>query len=224
MREDPRFDARVFSRAQRGERPRVLIGEPGQSSRRLIPLARELSASFDVFAPVLRGRTGAVAGGPQSIQSHARWLASWIRLIGLPRTVVLARAAACPIAVELALANLDLVDRLILLSPAETRSGLWSFLPRRTSGLDRRLAERLAQLPIPLLLIGTEPASVVGTIHEFVLESRLSGQTGSWFRPAADSRPAPHRGRRLNKDHCRVPTGLAKREHCAAAPRSWDHG
>jgi 2-hydroxy-6-oxonona-2,4-dienedioate hydrolase len=103
-------------RKRTGSPPFILLPGLGLSGRYLHPLARELNRDADVWIADFQGPH---AGGRAvfSVAKVARAVAEWMRRREIPASVVVGHSYGAQVAVELALRDPILVDRLVLIAP-----------------------------------------------------------------------------------------------------------
>jgi pimeloyl-ACP methyl ester carboxylesterase len=103
--------------ARWGEGGQVVLGIHGvtASSMSLLPIARRLGPALMLVAPDLRGRGGSASlPGPYGLQAHAQDCAAVIETVAPGAVVVLGESMGAYVAVVLAAARPDLVQRLVL--------------------------------------------------------------------------------------------------------------
>jgi pimeloyl-ACP methyl ester carboxylesterase len=114
-------------------RPMVVLRGAGDADALWPELDAELVARFRVVTPEL----------PPDGEDVAAWVARFLEGVGLDRVVVLAAGSCCLSALELALFNAVLVERLVLV-PAGAVS---------ETGLDGTLATAVAGASVPLIVV-----------------------------------------------------------------------
>ena len=129
-----------YHRAGAG-RPRVVLRAAGDVDALWPELDAELVSRFRVVTPEL----------PADCEDVAAWVADFLEGVGLDRVVVLAAESCCLSALELALFNASLVERLALI-PAGAVS---------ETGLDGTLATTLAGVSVPLIVVRRGLAAAV---------------------------------------------------------------
>lgn len=125
----------------------VLVHGLGLSSRYMVPLARELSTFYRVFALDLPG-FGRSEKPPRrlGLVEMAETLAGWMRTTGLRAATLVGNSYGCQIAVELAARRPRMVERLVLVGPT-------------TDPAFRTRRQQLARLLLDAL---REPVSLLG--------------------------------------------------------------
>jgi lipase len=99
------------------EGQRVVLGVHGvtASSISLLPMARRLGRQFTLVAPDLRGRGGSASlPGPYGLNTHAQDCAAVIEAVATSPVIVLGESMGAYVAVVLAAARPELVQRLVL--------------------------------------------------------------------------------------------------------------
>ena len=127
--------------------PLVLVHGLGVTGRYLVPVAEKLADRRRVSFPDLPVDVADVAG-------RSRALAAWMEAAGLERAPLLANSLGCQIAVDLAVAEPERVEALVLVGPTvdpDARS-----LPRQ---LGRLLASAPFERPSLVPLVAAEYAS-----------------------------------------------------------------
>jgi 2-hydroxy-6-oxonona-2,4-dienedioate hydrolase len=97
----------------------VLVHGLGVSTRHLLPAVRAFAAVYEVWAPDLPGfgRSGRPPTA-LTVAGLAAALARWLEAVGVPgRSLVLGNSLGCQVAVELASARPQAVERLALVGP-----------------------------------------------------------------------------------------------------------
>ena len=98
--------------------PVVLVHGLAVSHRYLMPTARALSGSYQVYLPDLPGF--GLSGKPVTaygVAEHARHLATWLTGVGLPAACLLGNSFGCEVAVALAAEYPQLAAALVLVGP-----------------------------------------------------------------------------------------------------------
>jgi hypothetical protein len=131
-------------------RPLVVLRRTGDADPLWPELDAELVSRFRVFTPEL----------PADCADVAAWVADFLEGLGLDRVVVLAAESCCLSALELALFNASLVERLVLV-PAGAVS---------ETGLDGTLATTLAGVSVPLIVVrrGLSAAVALPLLRNFL--------------------------------------------------------
>jgi 2-hydroxy-6-oxonona-2,4-dienedioate hydrolase len=102
----------------RGAAPLVLVHGLGVSSRYLVPVAERLAARRRVLLPDLPGfGRSQPSPGVLDVPGLGAALAGWLDEVGVQRTPLLANSLGCQVVVELAVAEPDRVDALVLVGP-----------------------------------------------------------------------------------------------------------
>jgi pimeloyl-ACP methyl ester carboxylesterase len=137
-----------YHRAGTG-RPLVVLRGAGDVEALWPELDAELVSRFRVVTPLL----------PADCEDVAAWVADFLEGLGLDRVVVLAAESCCLSALELALFDASLVERLVLV-PAGAVS---------ETGLDGTLATTLAGVSVPLIVVrrGLAPAVALPLLRNF---------------------------------------------------------
>jgi hypothetical protein len=138
-----------YHRAGMG-RPVVVLRGADDANALWPELDAELVSRFRVVTPEL----------PAECEDVAAWVAGFLEGVGLDRVVVLAAESCCLSALELALFNAYLVERLVLI-PAGAVS---------ETGLDGTLATTLAGVPVPLIVVrrGLSAAVALPLLRNFL--------------------------------------------------------
>jgi len=129
-----------YHRAGAG-RPIVVLRASGDAEALWPELDAELVSRFRVVTPELSA----------DCEDVAAWVADFLEGLGLDRVLVLAAESCCLSALELALFNASLVERLVLI-PAGAAS---------ETGLDGTLATTLAGMSVPLIVVRRGLAAAV---------------------------------------------------------------
>ena len=138
-----------YHRAGTG-RPLVVLRGVGDDDALWPELDAELVSRYRVVTPEL----------PADCEDVAAWVADILEGVGLDRVIVLAAESCCLSALELALFNGSLVERLVLL-PAGAVS---------ETGLDGTLATTLAGVSVPLIVVrrGLDAAVALPLLGNFL--------------------------------------------------------
>ena len=129
-----------YHRAGAG-RPMVVLRRAGEADALWPELDAELVSRYRVFTPEL----------PADCADVAAWVGDFLEGLGLDRVVVVSAESCCLSALELALFNVSVVERLVLV-PAGAVS---------ETGLDGTLATTLAGVTVPLLVVRRGLAATV---------------------------------------------------------------
>lgn len=123
-------------------------------------LDAELVSRFRVVTPEL----------PADCKDVAAWVADFLEGLGLDRVVVLAAESCCLSALELALFNAALVDRLILVPAGEVSE----------TGLDGTLATTLAGVSVPLIIVrrGLSATDALPLLRSFLQQNERTAAVG----------------------------------------------
>jgi 2-hydroxy-6-oxonona-2,4-dienedioate hydrolase len=196
MIDNYRFHARVFATpGTRAHAPVLLLHGLGGSGRPLVPVAEQLAPYFDVYVPDLPGHGGSdVPPRALGVQGMAEWVSAWLALMGLRRVSIVSHGRGCQIAVELAVREPQLVERLVLIAPAMDRGSpyargvrrLLGRVPRsrRAAAAARRIEDRLPRLTIPVMFVRGEwdwrsPQAWVDLLAEITPDSRVAVVSGA---------------------------------------------
>jgi 2-hydroxy-6-oxonona-2,4-dienedioate hydrolase len=112
-----------FSEAGPAERaPLVLVHGQIVSSRYLVPLGEQLASRRRVYLPDLPGfGHSSKPSRVLTVSEQAEVLAAFMEAMGLQRAALIANSVGCQIVAQLAVAQPQLVDRLVLLGPTMDR-------------------------------------------------------------------------------------------------------
>jgi 2-hydroxy-6-oxonona-2,4-dienedioate hydrolase len=134
--------------------PLVLVHGLGVSSRYLVPVAERLASTHRVYLPDLPDDVHDVPG-------RRRVLSSWMAAAGLERASFLANSLGCQIVVDLAVAEPDRVERLVLVGPtADPTAPLARQLLRLVAVAP---FERPSLLPLVVAQYGAHPLRALRT-------------------------------------------------------------
>jgi len=98
--------------------PVVLVHGYGVSGRYLLPLARLLAGSCEVFVPDLPGHGKSDAPGePMEIGTLANTVEAWLDVVGLERPAFVGNSMGCQVITELARREPQRVGPIVLLGP-----------------------------------------------------------------------------------------------------------
>ncbi|MFL5617453.1 MAG: alpha/beta fold hydrolase [Gemmatimonadaceae bacterium] len=138
-----------YQRAGAG-RPVIVLCGASEVDALWPELDTELVSRFRVITPEI----------PADCDDVAAWVAAFLEGVGLDRVVVLAAESCCLSALELALFNAYLVERLVLV-PAGAVS---------ETGLDGTLATTLAGVSVPLIVVrrGLSAAVALPLLRNFL--------------------------------------------------------
>ena len=148
-----------YRRAGAG-RPLVVLRSAAEADALWPELDAELVARNRVLTPEL----------PADCEDVAAWVAAFLEGVGLDRVVVLAAEPCCLSALELALFNASLVERLVLV-PAGAVS---------ETGLDGTLATTLAGVTVPLIVVrrGLDAAVALPLLRNFLAHDGRTAAVG----------------------------------------------
>ncbi|MBE0597439.1 MAG: alpha/beta fold hydrolase [Desulfuromonadales bacterium] len=143
--DDCRIHGRVSAAAaEEGVPPVVLIHGWGVAGTYFLPTAERLAAAFAVYLPDLPGHGRSdTPPEPLDIAGLARALLGWMKAVGIKRASLVGHSMGCQIAVEAALQEPSLVDRLVLIGPTPdpaARSAPHQFRRFLLGGLHERLS------------------------------------------------------------------------------------
>jgi pimeloyl-ACP methyl ester carboxylesterase len=170
--------------------PLVLVHGLGVSGRYLVPVAERLARRRRVYLPDLPDEVADVPG-------RRRALAAWMQAAGLERAPLLANSLGCQIAVDLAVAEPERAEALVLVGPTvdpHARS-----LPRQ---LGRLLASAPFERPSLIPLVVAEYAS-----HPL---RTLRAAVGMLADPVEEKLPL-----------VRAPVLVVRGRHDRIAPQQW---
>lgn len=195
-----RIHARISeTNAAKGRPPIVLVHGLSMSSRYMVPIARQLAANYNVYAPDLPGfGKSARPAYALGIAELADALAAWMDATGLKRAALLGNSFGCQLIVELALRHPQRVMRAILVAPTAD--------PQARTALQQSARTLLDMLREPLSLIPI-------ALRDYVLAGpRRTWQTLQYILHDAIEEKLPH---------VSVPTLVVHGERDIIVPRRW---
>jgi pimeloyl-ACP methyl ester carboxylesterase len=186
-----RVYARVAVDASVSKPAVILLHGVGLSSRYMVPLARHLKESFQVYAPDLPGfGWSSKRRRPPTVREQADDVGKWMDAMGIERASLFGNSLGSQVAVDLAYRFPQRIDKLVLSGPtpdANTRN-LPSLYARQLMNMPRE--------PVPMQLIYMLDYMQTGVLRTFTTMHRTCDDPIENKLPVVQAETLVIRGRR----------------------------